>query len=352
MRIVIKIGTQSLLGGDETLDTAMVDALVSQIAALKQSGHEIVLVSSGAVGAGRALWSRRAQKNISGDEVLEKQVLASLGQASLIQSYNKALSGHDMVAAQLLITRHDFRHRRHSVTVGRLLETLVTRKHIVPVVNENDSLAVEELMFTDNDELAGLAAAQIGANRLILLTDVDGVYGPDGIIREIAHEKEFAAIDTSGKGGGRGGMASKLDTAKKMAQAGIGTHIAHAKETDILARLIREEAVGTFIKPRRRKKPMKRWLAAGVQRTRGQVSVNEKLAEKLFTQGQAVSLLPVGLVDIPVPFDKDDVVEIIDGAGKKLGHGVARYDAQTLRGYLGRRNKPVFIHYNALHIEQ
>ncbi len=356
MRAVIKIGTQSLLDENNLLDQHMIESLINQIAILKKSGHQIVLVSSGAVGAGRDLWGSYGTHKHFSDTVLEKQILSSIGQASLIESYNASLKRYKMLASQLLLTRYDFLHRRHSVNIGRFLDKLQAQKNILPIINENDSVAVDELIFTDNDELAGLVAAQIGADRLILLTDVDGVLDlsqdPPVVIPEIRHNDQM--IDVSLSGGGRGGMESKLKTARKMARIGIQTHIAKARAPDILVKLFDEENLGTVITPQAKKKPVKRWLAAGVQETRGEIIVNDCLSKILHeSEGDktARSILPVGITTITQPFEKDDVVVIKDENGNQIGHGMAKYDHQTLSAYLGQKNKPVFIHYDALHVD-
>ena len=354
MRLVIKVGTRSLMAEDKTLDQSMIELLVDQIATLKNQKHSVALVSSGAVGAGRLLWTNNSTKSTFTDRVLEKQILASLGQSSLIDSYNKALSKHDMLAAQILLTKNDFKLRRHSVNIGRLMDKLLGQHNLIPVINENDSISVEELMFTDNDELAGLLATQIGADRLIILSDVDGVYDTSVEGKPVIPElgiNDIAKVDLSMKGTGRGGMQSKLGIAKKMALIGVQTHIAKAREPDILLRIIKGEKIGTVIKPQKKEKPIKRWLSSGVQETRGEIVVNAGLAERLQTDGKACSILPVGIEKAPEDFTKGDVVIIRDLKGKIIGHGLARYNTQTLKDYIGKKNKPVFIHYNALHIE-
>ena len=360
MRLVVKIGTRSLLSPDGTPDLAMAGSLIDQIAGLRARGVRTALVSSGAVGAGRALWAAGARAHKFHDSVLEKQALAAIGQARLIDIYNNALGKHGMLAAQLLLTRHDFRHRRHCVTLGRLLERLLAEPDILPVINENDSIAVEELVFTDNDELAGFVAPQIAADRLIILSDVDGVYDTangSAVIPRLDFEQGDSRVDTATlSGAGRGGMASKLATARRLARAGIGTHIARAREPDVLRRLLDGESLGTFVVPSRKAAPMKRWLAADATPANGRIAVNAPLAEKLrsrgdLKKGQALSLLPVGITNVLAPFAKGDVVEIADEQGRRLGHGVARYDAAELGGYCGRQQMPVFIHYNALHLD-
>lgn len=355
MRIVVKIGTRSLLSDNDTLDLSVLQKLTDQIATLKHNKHKVALVSSGAVGAGRLLWQDRSTNTNINDEVLQKQILASLGQANLIENYNKCLAKHDMLAAQILLTRNDFKHRRHSVNIGRLLDKLLSQHNLLPIINENDSISLEELMFTDNDELAGLLAAQIGAERLILLTDVDGVYDMSRedkvVIPEIA-ASDIGKLDLSMRGGGRGGMQSKLDTAAKMSRIGVQTHIVRAQENNILTRIVSGEEVGTVIRPKKKKKPIKRWLSAGVQETRGEITVNTPLAEKLLSSSQALSILPVGIISINSPFTRGDVVVLKDDQGRVLGHGMAKYSHDELSSYIGKKNKPVFIHYNALHIER
>ncbi|MCB1556467.1 MAG: glutamate 5-kinase [Alphaproteobacteria bacterium] len=358
MRIVVKIGTQSLLTDERTLDKAMVTNIVDQIAALRSQGHAIVLVSSGAVGAGRGLWQERKQGRAfcAADRILERQVLASVGQAHLIHTYDEALCAHGMHAAQLLMTRHDFRQRRHFVNVARLLEELLQRPDILPIVNENDAVSVEELVFTDNDQLASLIAAQINADRLIMLTNVDGVYAPadEGRtpqpLRIIDPAENWPRIGRQTSAGGRGGMFSKMEIARKMARIGITVQIARARDTEILPRLIANTVgLGTRIVPHKKPAAKKRWLAVHLEEPRGAVTINDCLVETLHTTNKALSILPVGITAISGTFEKGDIVEIRNETGERLGHGQARYGAESLRGHLGQARKPAFIHYDALH---
>jgi len=357
MKVVVKIGTQSLMDKDNILDQSMIENLVDQLAVCKKEGHHIAIVSSGAVGAGRSLWQKFGTKTKVADIVLEKQILASIGQASLIEHYNHSLQRYKMLASQLLLTRNDFLNRKHSANIGRLLDRLLHEKNILPIINENDSVAVDELIFTDNDELAGLVASQIGADRLILLTDVDGVLdlsqNPPAVIPEIRANHRM--IDTSATGGGRGGMESKLQTARKMARIGIQTHIAKAREDHIITRLLDGDPLGTIITPQAKKKPVKRWLATGVQELRGEVIINDGLSDILknnaaATDKTARSILPVGIDKIVTGFEKDDVVVLKNNTGEVFGHGIAKYDSNALGSYIGQKNKPIFIHYDGLHL--
>ena len=330
----------------------MIESLINQIAILKIRPPDCA--GPPALSAQAVIYRSYGTQTFFG-YCAGKQILSSIGQASLIESYNASLKRYKMLASQLLLTRYDFLHRRHSVNIGRFLDKLQAQKNILPIINENDSVAVDELIFTDNDELAGLVAAQIGADRLILLTDVDGVRfitGPPVVIPEIRHNDQM--IDVSLSGGGRGGMGSKLKTARKMARIGIQTHIAKARAPDILVKLFDEENLGTVITPQAKKKPVKRWLAAGVQETRGEIIGHDCLSKILHeSEGDktARSILPVGITTITQPFEKDDVVVIKDENGNQIGHGMAKYDHQTLSAYLGQKNKPVFIHYDALHVD-
>ncbi len=354
MRIVVKIGTGSLLSEKETLNQAVISHLVDQIAGLKKQGHAVVLVSSGAVGAGHGLWLNKNGTDRFADPLIKKQVMASLGQARLIHTYNEALQQHDMLASQLLMTRHDFRQRRHFVNIARLLEELLQRDTILPIVNENDSLSVEELMFTDNDQLSSLIAAQINADKMVMLTNVDGVYDPEtgAVISTIDPAQTLPKVGVTKSAGGRGGMAAKLETVRKMAQIGIAGHIVHAHTPDVLLRLMEGEEVGTTIIPAKKPKSKKRWLAVHLEDARGVVTANACLVERLNAAEKAMSILPVGLTDLSGSFEKDDIVEIHDEQGRHLGYGQARYGSAALKGHMGQKNKPVFIHYDALHWEK
>ena len=175
MKIVVKIGTQSILSNEGTPLIKTLETLVQQLATLVKENHQIILVSSGAVGFGRGL-ARQTMGKEYGIKLAEKQVLASLGQHELIHLYAELFKNYQLLTSQLLLTKQDFYTRKHYLNIARVLEEVLKQKAVMPIVNENDSVAVEELMFTDNDELAGLIAAQTDADRLIILSNVEGVY--------------------------------------------------------------------------------------------------------------------------------------------------------------------------------
>jgi glutamate 5-kinase len=356
MKIVIKVGTQAILAADGTLLRPALSALVRQIAALVRDGHDIALVSSGAVGSGR----RVARENLGetfGSDIGEKQVLASLGQPELMQTYARLFKPHGFTPAQLLLTRQDFQTRQHYLNIARLLREILAHKKIIPVINENDSVSVQELMFTDNDELAGLIAAQMNADKLIILTSVKGVYdgAPEDaaakVIPVIDPEKHgWPQVSAARTAQGRGGMVSKLGTARKMSELGITTHIAAMSDKNALRRIAAGKKTGTVILPMRRKSNIKKWIAFSDGKKSGVVHINAPLLEIIRENKRVISLLPVGVTKCTGTFEKGDLIEIAAPGGKKIGVGIARYGADRLREYIGQKGKPAIIHYDHLHI--
>jgi glutamate 5-kinase len=251
--LVIKIGTAALGASDGMPDARLLGGLVAELAALKQQGYQLILVTSGAVGTGRAMTrAKTALKDC--DAVAEKQILASLGQARLMALYQELLTPHGLLASQVLLTKQDFSSHEHHKHMAHLFTALQKQPHILPIVNENDSVTIDELMFTDNDELAGLLAAMVNAERLIILSHVAGVYDRDPdeagaqILPQIDWQDNATTLHMNGKSeSGRGGMVSKLAVARKMSGLGIHTHIAAAREEKVITRLLRDEAIGTHV---------------------------------------------------------------------------------------------------------
>lgn len=354
MKVVIKVGTQSILTTDGTPNEPIMLHLVEQIVSLQKAGHHLVLVSSGAVGFGRKAAHQLLGREF-GSSLGEKQVLASLGQHELIHVYSAMFKTHNILASQLLLTKQDFQTRHHYLNIARLLRVILEHKNIVPIINENDSVAIEELMFTDNDELAGLIAAQMNADKLIILSNVEGVYtghphAPGSeLIPVINPEEAWPEVSTEKSVHGRGGMLSKLGTSRKMSALGITTHIASIDQPFVIKRIIEQDAVGTCILPSKKKSNIKRWMAYSDKKM-GSISINPCLYEILKEGKRAISILPVGVVDCSGDFRKSDLVELVAPDGKKIGVGIAKYDAAKLRTFLGEKDKPEFIHYDHLHL--
>ena len=249
-RLIIKVGTNVLTRPDGRLDITSISGLVDQIAALKRGGVELVLVSSGAVGAGRELLPGRPDDGA----VAQRQVYSAIGQVRLMELYRQLFAGHGLLCAQVLATKGDFRDDLHYDNMLNCFGALL-RDEIVPVVNENDVVAVTELMFTDNDELAGLVARMLQAEALVILSSVEGLYdGPPEdstsslIPRVTAGDATVEAFVQSRKSsGGRGGMATKLRIATETAREGIPVLIGNGRRPDILATVLTGGWPGTTV---------------------------------------------------------------------------------------------------------
>lgn len=355
MHIVIKIGTQAILAEGKLREKEL-SGLSAQVAALMQAGHHVALVSSGAVGSGRVV-AKELLKRTYGSEIGEKQVLAALGQPELMQTWARLFRPHGIAPAQLLLTKQDFQTRQHYLNIARLLREISGQKNIIPIINENDSVAIEELMFTDNDELSGLIAAQINAEKLIIMTNVAGIYDghPDApgakLIPIIDPQQDnWPEVSAEKSAAGRGGMQSKLGTARRMSTLGITTYIVSMDETNAIARIMKGEQLGTAILPARKKSNIKKWMAFNDARSGGAIRVNAPLFDILRQNDRAVSILPVGIAHCTGDFRKGDLIEITAPDGRKIGIGIARYGAERLREYMGQKGKPEFIHYDQLHI--
>lgn len=357
MKVVIKVGSQAIISPDGVVLENIITNIIRQIVALQKQGIQVILVSSGAVALGRILAKKIAKRSYE-NSIADKQLLASLGQPRLMAIYASICETHELMVSQLLLTKYDFQTKRSYTNILRLLQKSMSQSNVLTIINENDSVAVEELMFTDNDELSGIIAAQIGADKLLLLTSIDGVYDknpedPEARLIPIINLND-KHIHTSGAKTilGRGGMSSKLGTARKMASVGIMTHIANTTEKDIILRLVNEdENIGSRIIPERKKTGRKKFLAFGQSIAAAKITINDCLISVLTNEQSCVSILPIGIVKFDGDFVKGDLIEIVDKHSKKIGIGVARYNAQKLAGYIGNKNKPAFIHYDYLHIE-
>lgn len=356
MKVVIKIGTQSILSDNGEVLDSVLSNIVDQIARLQKNGHHVVLVSSGAVGSGRHV-ARAFLGREYGSSIGEKQVLAGLGQHELMHNYSLLFKKYGMLAAQLLLTKQDFHTRQHYLNIARLMREILGHNNIIPIINENDSVSIEELMFTDNDELAGLIAAQLGADMLVILTSVKGVYDghpddPNSKIVSIINPKEkwqqVPAIKTAQ---GRGGMVSKLSTARKISALGITTHIAHAQEKDVIIRIVDGEEIGSKVLPFKKKSKIKSWIAYSSGKNNGSIKINNCLYEIIAGQDKVVSILPVGIEKCSGDFEKGDLIDILAPNGNKIGIGIAKYGAAKLKDFLGSKGQPIFIHCDHLYIE-
>ncbi len=350
-KIVVKVGSNVIAGADGLPDLEVMGRIIEQVAAAKKSGIEVVLVSSGAVASGRSL-VRVSEK---ADPVARRQLLASIGQVKLINLYTQLLQPYGLLCAQILVTKEDFRDRMHYLNMKRCLGSLL-QNNIIPITNENDVVSVTELMFTDNDELAGLIASMMGADALLILTNVDGIYDrpprePGAALIPVidSTRTDFASFISAEKSNfGRGGMITKCSIAQKLALVGIKVHIANGKTPGIITSILANQPVGTVFVPQGNQSKLKRWVAHSEGYAKGRVYNNEGARARLSGTRKATSLLPVGITRIEGAFEKGDVIKVAVEGGEVLGLGMAQYSSELARTYIGEKNKKPLILYDYL----
>ncbi len=305
-KVVIKIGSNVLTREDGLPDDIRIEHLVLQLSTLKRQGIEVVLVSSGAVASGRSLIKIQEKQNA----VAARQLLASIGQIKLINTYMQLFEKQDLLCSQVLVTKEDFRDRMHYLNIKNCLEILL-QHNVIPIVNENDVVSVTELMFTDNDELAGLIASMLNADALIILSNVDGIYNGDpkkegtAVIQEVKPGANNLAsfISTAKSGFGRGGMVTKLSMAQKIAKLGIPVHIANGTKDHIITDVLAGNAVHTHFLAEKNITGKKKWIAHSENAATGVVKLNLG-AQQALMSGKASSLLPIGIIELQSHFYK------------------------------------------------
>jgi glutamate 5-kinase len=341
-RIVAKLGTNVLTAGTDRLDADVMASLVGQIARLRKAGAELLVVTSGAIAAGRhRLGVSRERK-----EMPFRQMLAAVGQSDLMQAYQELFGRHGITVAQTLLTRRDLADRQGYLNARNTLLGLL-QVGVVPVINENDVVAVDEIegaKIGDNDNLSALVANLVDADLLVLLTDQPGLYTADPRrdesatliprVERIDARVERLAGDTRGRG--VGGMATKLQAAKLALAGGADVVIADGRAKDVLLRLVRGEALGTFFPSGvDRMESRKRWMVAGLS-LKGSIAVDPGASKALCEQRR--SLLPAGVRDVTGSFKRGDAVAITDGDGRRIACGIANYGAEEITRIRGLRS--------------
>jgi glutamate 5-kinase len=339
-RIVVKIGSRVLAKKNGLLNKKVIAELVHDLAKIKkEKSIDILLVTSGAVAVGRGN-KKAAELKVEADgvsyekEIMHEQMLAAAGQPKLMAIYTKEFARYGIDCAQVLTTRADFAQREKYLSLRSVTNNLL-RAGIVPIFNENDVLSPEELDFSDNDQLAGMVSAMVFADKLIILTVVDGFLdGPidspqTKIVPVIRNVKEYIdKVDDSNIS--RGGMKSKLRVAEMVTSLGIEMCIAHGGKKGVVPKIIQKNNCGTFFPAKtKKKKALKNWLAAGAA-SMGKIIVSPKLAEVL-RKKQTASILFLGIDGIKGDFSEKDTVDVVDGLGKVLGRGVSRFGSEKLR---------------------
>uniref|UniRef100_Q3ARL7 Glutamate 5-kinase n=1 Tax=Chlorobium chlorochromatii (strain CaD3) TaxID=340177 RepID=Q3ARL7_CHLCH len=352
-KIVVKVGTNVITNKNGELDLEVLQSLTSQIATLQKAGIQVILVSSGAVGAGRSL----IKLPPTFPTVAARQVLASTGQIKLISTYNALFEQHGLLTAQILVTKSDFRDRLHYLNMQTCFHSLL-QQQVIPVVNENDAVSVTELMFTDNDELSGLIASMMDAEGYLILSHVDGLFdmkAGDGTIIKVVDPstKHFHQYISPGKSEfGRGGMLTKCHIAHKLSRLGISVHIANGRTPNILLSILNGENVGTTFLPQKAAHAPKRWVANSEGLEKGAVTINKGAEVALVADERANSLLPIGIVSVEGQFLKGDIIKVCSIEGEVLGYGVAQYSSEKTLTLMGQKNQKPLIHYDYLFITQ
>ena len=354
-RIVVKTGSRVLCDESAALNIPVLAGLVGQMCALHKAGWEVLLVTSGAVAAGKSHPGTQDLGSI--DPVTRKQVLAATGQVRLMQTYQLLFEEHGLTVAQVLASKSDFQTRNHYLNMRNCVEGILAAR-IVPIVNENDVVSITELMFTDNDELASLLAGMVNADLLCLLSTVEGVFddggasGVPGIIESWDDSRhridELARSGTSALG--RGGMHSKLTVARKTATLGTEVFIADGRSDRVLLDIVAGKIVGTRFPPSRSSSPAKRWLASADGYAVGAVRINQGAEQALLDQNRLTSLLPVGVEALEGEFMRGDVIRILGLSGVVLGCGRAQYDRNEAQKIIGQQGQKPLIHYDYLYL--
>ena len=332
-RIVVKVGSSLVTNDGRGLDEGAIGEWSRQLAALARDGREVIMVSSGAIAEGmkRLGWTTRPQV------LNELQAAAAVGQMGLAQMYETKLRENGMGSAQVLLTHADLADRERYLNARSTLLTLLAL-HVVPVINENDTVVNDEIKFGDNDTLGALVANLVEADLLVILTDQKGLYSadprkdPDARFIQEARAGDTTLEAMAGGAGssiGRGGMITKVLAAKRAAGSGASTVIAWGREPDCLLRLAQGEIIGTLLlAPTQKNQARKRWMADHLQ-LRGAVSVDEGAATKLREEGK--SLLPIGMTGVEGDFSRGDVIAVRDAAGAEIARGLANYAAAEAR---------------------
>ena len=355
-KIAVKVGSNVLTRNDGTLNVTRMSALVDQISDLRKHGISIVLISSGAVAAGRS--EVRPDKKL--DAVSARQIYSAVGQAKLINRYYELFREHHITCGQVLTTKENFASRQLYLNQKNCMEAMLMNG-VLPVVNENDTVSVTELMFTDNDELSGLIAAMLDMDALVILSNVDGVYDSDPasddarVITEISDIRQDlqSPIQVVKSQFGRGGMLTKCRIAQKVADEGIAVIIANGLRDNILPEVLKKRSTvicTRFVPSSKPVSNVKKWIAHSEGFAKGEVHVNAGAREAL-QQPKATSVLFVGVTKITGDFEKDDIVKIIDHEGTQIGVGCAGYSSDDARERIGKRADKPLVHYDYLYLE-
>lgn len=339
MRVVVKVGSSSLTNTEGHIRTEVILAVAAQLAHAREAGHEVLLVTSGAVASGVAGLGMTQRPT----DVLSLQALSAVGQPQLMAEYNKALEGHGLVAAQVLLVPHDFVDRQQYLharnTVNKLLEF-----GCIPIVNENDAIANNEIRYGDNDHLAALLAHLVGADMLVLLTDTAGLFtadprtNPDAtVVSVVQADDPLLSVTTSGAGTNRGsgGMSSKLAAARIASWSGVTAVISAASHDGAVMAAISGNHVGTCFLPHDRHLSARRLWIAFAAEVEGSVTIDNGARDAIVARG--TSLLPAGVTSVSGTFDTGATIEVLDENGVLVARGMTAMSSADISSAAGKR---------------
>ncbi|MCK8815884.1 glutamate 5-kinase [Natroniella sulfidigena] len=359
-RIVVKIGSSTLTYQNSKLNLNRIEKLIRDVVDLKHQGKEVILVSSGAIAAGVG----GLNLEHSPETIPQKQALAAIGQGLLMKTYQKLFSEYDQQVAQVLLTQKDLTDRKRYLNSRNTLNQLL-EYDVIPIVNENDTIAVNEIKFGDNDTLSALVSGLVDADLLVVLSDIDGLYTADprsnpeaemiSQVEKISKQIEDLA-GTAGTERGTGGMVTKIRAAKIATKAGISLVIANGSEDQILSQISSGQEKGTLFSPQQGLASREKWIAFNLD-VQGDIIIDSGAAKAIDEQGS--SLLPCGVVRATGRFKAGDVVDLVDEAGNRLARGLVNYsqsEVEKIKGLhsseikekLGYQDYDEIIHRNNL----
>jgi glutamate 5-kinase len=331
--LVVKVGTTLISSPAEFLDRAKMRPIVEDLAYLRKHGVKIILVSSGAIGAGMAVLGLKRRPRL----LPQKQAAAAIGQSKLMHFYKELFNEFDLHVAQVLLTRDDLDDRRKYLNARNTLSTLLQFEAIVPIINENDTVAVDEIKFGDNDTLAAVVASKMQADLLIILSNIDGLYNCDPrknpnpeLIEEVRNLSESvrkmcggASAETS-----VGGMKSKVEAARIATLSGIGMILANGEQKHILKRIFESDARCTYFHPKEEAiNGRKRWIAFGTA-PHGKIRIDEGARNAVIEKYR--SLLPSGVTGVIGKFERGDTISIVDDKNPEIARGLTNYSADEV----------------------
>ncbi|MCL4557943.1 MAG: glutamate 5-kinase [Deltaproteobacteria bacterium] len=339
-RLVVKIGSSVLTLKNGEPDHARFSALAEDISAVVEGGRSVVIVSSGAIAFGRAV----AGERLAPVGIPNKQALSSIGQPLLINAYMMEFRRHRKVVGQVLLTHDDFIDRQRYLNARRSMEIML-EKGFVPIVNENDAIAIDEIKVGDNDTLSAMVAAMINAQRLIILSNIDAIYDRDPNrytdarpISEIEHIEHYRAFDRGKSRYGVGGIRTKIDAARQLARIGISTTIANGRTDGVVAKLVSGQASGTTVLAGHRKvNGAKKWVSL-LLKSSGSIAIDDGALSAVLKDK---SLLAAGVVKVTGAFGAGDVVSVTDTRGHEVGRGIANYSAADIGMIRGRKSSQI-----------